>query len=148
MAEVHKRVEVEFENIEHVVTELPGNDLLPSLSSLEVAGVAALIHNFYNGIENILKQVVISCGKELPHNSSWHRDLVNIATSNGIISESTARELRPYLAFRHFFTRGYSFDLDKERIIPLVKGIQEALACFRDPVSNSNCSALRLWRSF
>jgi uncharacterized protein YutE (UPF0331/DUF86 family) len=137
MAEVHKRVEAEFENIERVVTELPGNDLLPSLSSLELAGVAALIHNFYNGIENILKQVVISCGKELPHNSSWHRDLVNMATSSGIISESTARELRPYLGFRHFFSHGYSFDLDKERIIPLVKSIQGTLASFKNDINET-----------
>ncbi len=137
MAEVHKRVEAELENIEHVVAELPGSDSLPSLSSLELAGVAALIHNFYNGIENILKQIVISCGKELPDNSSWHRDLVNIAVSNDIISESTAKELRRYLAFRHFFSHGYSFDLDKEHVIPLVKDIQGVLASFRDDINRT-----------
>ncbi len=137
MAEVHERIEAEFENIERAVAELPGSDSLPNLSSLELAGVAALIHNFYNGIENILKQIVISCGKELPHNSSWHRDLVNIVTSNGIISESTAKELRRYLAFRHFFSHGYSFDLDKERIIPLVKDIERVLASFRDDINKT-----------
>ena len=102
-----------------------------------MAGVAALIHNFYNGIENILKQIVISCGKELPDNSSWHRDLVNIAVSNDIISESTAKELRQYLAFRHFFSHGYSFDLDKEHVIPLVKDIQGVLASFRDDINRT-----------
>ena len=137
MAEVHERIEAEFENIERAVAELPGSDSLPNLSSLELAGVAALVHNFYNGIENILKQIVVSCSKELPHNSSWHRDLVNIAISNGIISESTAKELRRYLAFRHFFSHGYSFDLDKERITPLVKGIQGTLNCFRDDIDKT-----------
>ena len=137
MAEARELVEAELENIERVVAELPGNNLLPNISSLELAGVAALIHNFYNGIENILKQLVISSGEELPHNSSWHKDLVNIAISNDIISESTAKELRRYLAFRHFFSHGYSFDLDKERIIPLVKDIERILACFRDDVSKA-----------
>jgi len=137
MAEVHERIEAEFENIERAVAELPGSDSLPNLSSLELAGVAALIHNFYNGIENILKQTVVFCGKELPHNSSWHRDLVNIATSNGIISESTAKELRRYLAFRHFFSHGYSFDLEKEHIIPLVKGIRGTLSCFKDDINKT-----------
>jgi uncharacterized protein YutE (UPF0331/DUF86 family) len=137
MSEVHERVEAEMENIEHVVAELPGNDLLPNLSSLELAGVAALIHNFYNGIENILKQIVISRSKKLPQGSSWHRELVNIATSNDVISDSTAKELRRYLAFRHFFAHGYSFDLDKEHIIPLVKGVKEVLAAFRDDISKT-----------
>ncbi len=137
MAEVHERIEAELENIERVVTELPSDDSLASLSSLELAGVAALIHNFYNGIENILKHLVISLGRKLPHNSLWHRDLVNIATSNDIISESTAKELRRYLAFRHFFSHGYSFDLDKERIIPLVKDIRATLTHFTDDIDKT-----------
>ena len=136
MAEVRERVEAELENIERVVAELPGDDSLPNLSSLELAGVATLIHNFYNGIENILKQLVIARGEKLPDGSSWHRDLLNIATSNNIISESTAKELRRYLAFRHFFSHGYSFDLDKEHIIPLVMGIQGTLASFKNDVDN------------
>ncbi len=137
MAEVHERVEAEMENIRRVVAELPGSDSLASLSSLELAGVAALIHNFYNGIENILKQIIISFGRQLPHNSSWHRDLVNIAISNDIISESTAEELKRYLAFRHFFSHGYSLDLDKKLIIPLVKDVQGTLACFRDDINKT-----------
>ena len=135
MAEVHERLQAEMENIEQVLKELPGNDLLPNLSSLELAGVAALIHNFYNGLENILKQIFISRGMELPHSPSWHRDLVNIAASNNIISSSTAKQLRQYLAFRHFFSQGYSFDLDKERIIPLVSSLQNTLAAFKDDIN-------------
>lgn len=37
MAEVRERVEVEFENIERVVAELPNDDSLPKLSPLELA---------------------------------------------------------------------------------------------------------------
>ena len=137
MAKVREQVEAELENIEHVVRELSGNASVTNLSPLELAGVGALIHNFYNGIENILKQIVISYDKELPHNSSWHRDLVDIATSNNIISESTAKELRRYLAFRHFFSHGYSFDLDKERIVPLVKDIQGILVFFKNDINKA-----------
>jgi len=134
MAEVRELVEAELENIERVVEEFPDSNSLPDLSSLELAGVAALVHNFYNGIENILKQIVTASGKKLPDGSSWHRDLINTAMSNEIISESTAKELRQYLAFRHFFSHAYSFDLDKERIIPLVRDIQLVLASFRDDI--------------
>ena len=137
MAEVHERVEAELENIKRVVAEFPDDDSLAGISSLELAGVAALIHNFYNGIENILKQVLISSGKEMPEGSSWHRDMVNTAVSSNIISESTAKEMRQYLAFRHFFSHGYSFDLDKKRITPLVKGIQKTLACFIDDINRT-----------
>ena len=137
MAEVHERVEAELENIERVIAELPGTDLLPNLSSLELAGVATLIHNFYNGLENILKQMIISRGKQLPHDSSWHRELVDMAILDNIVSESTAQKLKRYLAFRRFFSHGYSFDLDKERIIPLVKDIQGTLTCFANDINEA-----------
>lgn len=137
MAEVHERVEAEMENIKRVVAELPSSESLPNLSPLELAGVAALIHNFYNGIENILKQVVTSCGKKVPDSASWHRDLVDIAASNNIISEPSAKKLRRYLAFRHFFSHGYSFDLDKERIAPLVRDVQGTLAAFTDDINKT-----------
>lgn len=137
MAEVREQVEAEFENIERVVAQLPAESSLSGLSFLELAGVATLIHNFYNGVENILKQIVLAVGMEIPQNPSWHRDLINLASSNKIISESTAKALRQYLAFRHFFSHGYSFDLDKNRIIPLVNGIQKALVSFKNDINKS-----------
>jgi uncharacterized protein YutE (UPF0331/DUF86 family) len=137
MAEQREQVEAELENIERVLAELPDYKSLPKLSTLELAGVAALIHNFYNGIENILKLIIISYNKKLPDGSSWHQDLVNIATENNIISELTAQELRRYLAFRHFFSHGYSFELDKRRISNLVKDIQAIFANFRDEINKA-----------
>jgi uncharacterized protein YutE (UPF0331/DUF86 family) len=137
MAKVHELVEAELENIERVMAELPGSESLPNLSSLELAGVAALIHNFYNGVENILKHIIVSSGKEVPNGPSWHQDLVNTATSNHVISESTAKDLRRYLAFRHFFSHGYSFDLDKGRVIPLAKDIQAVFVSFRNDINKA-----------
>jgi len=137
MAEVYERVEAELENIRCVVAELPGSESLPKLSPLELAGVAALIHNFYNGVENILKQVVISCGHKIPDGPSWHRDLVDIAVSNNIISGPSAKNLRRYLAFRHFFSHGYSFDLDRDRIIPLVEDLEGTLSSFTNDINKT-----------
>ena len=137
MAKVRDRVEAEFENIERVVAEMPDSNLLTGLSSLELAGVATLLHNFYNGIENVLKQVVIASGKKLPDGPSWHQKLLTQAVSYDILSESTAKELKRYLAFRHFFSHAYSFDLDKERVIPLVEGIQGILLSFRRDINTA-----------
>jgi len=137
MAKVHEQVEAEFENIERTLTEEPKSESLPSLSNLELAGLAALIHNFYNGIENILKQLITAAGKKLPDGSSWHQDLINTAISNDIISGSTAKKLRQYLAFRHFFSHGYSFELDPKRMSNLVNDIQPVFLRFRDEINKS-----------
>ncbi|MEJ2647854.1 MAG: hypothetical protein P8016_05520 [Sedimentisphaerales bacterium] len=72
MAKLHEQVEAEFENIERTLVDIPNFESLPNLSRLELAGLATLLHNFYNGIENILKTVVTAKDINLPDGASWH----------------------------------------------------------------------------
>ncbi len=121
MASLREKVESEFANIEKTLASLPPASQLPALSILELAGVAALLHSFYNGIENILKQVLVSQGGELPQGDPWHRDLVNLAMEKSIVSRKTKEELFAYLAFRHYFSHAYALDLYPHRLQPLAE---------------------------
>ena len=130
MADAREKIEAEFENIEQTLASLPDSDSLNRLSSLELAGVAALIHNFYNGIENVLKQMIIAKGLCIPQGPSWHIELVEMAVTNQIISRATSDMLKKYLGFRHFFSHAYSFDVDEDRIAPLLERIRNVYQSF------------------
>ncbi|MBN2132542.1 MAG: hypothetical protein JW741_23780 [Sedimentisphaerales bacterium] len=122
MAEFRERVESEYEAIQKALRMLPEAADLVELSVLELAGVAALLHNFYNGVENVLKQVFLGRGLPIPEGPAWHRDLLTAAGEGQILSLKTADELKRFLAFRHFFSHAYALDLDPKRLEPLVAG--------------------------
>jgi uncharacterized protein YutE (UPF0331/DUF86 family) len=128
MPNLEEKVAAEAENISNTLASLPEPEELRQATPLELAGVAALLHNFYNGVENILKQVVRHQTGILPSGVSWHRELLEVAVQNHIISSSTEVALRQYLAFRHFFVHSYALQLVPEPLKPLV---QEVKAVFR-----------------
>jgi hypothetical protein len=121
MSKLNERIRIEFANLERILDEFPATDALPGLTGLEIAGTAALLHGLYSGIENLLKQVIQARGQAIPAGDSWHRDLIVLASAEKVISETTASQLRQYLAFRHFFSHAYAVDLKPERLQPLVE---------------------------
>ena len=130
------RVKAELENIDEVFEEIPSYEKLPFLSTLELAGTAALLHNFYYGIENILKQIFKSKSIEIPEGKSSHKELIENAVRNKIISEKLKIILGEYLAFRHFFSHAYAFDLYANKMVPLVKNLKEVYSKFKKEIDS------------
>jgi len=128
MPDYRLRIEAEYEAIENTLSALPDRPL-STLSQLEIAGVAALLHNFYNGIENVVKQVFLKKSFPIPQGESWHRDLLLAAAERNIISDQLLNNLKRYLAFRHYFSHAYALELFPDRIEPLVK---DAVALFNE----------------
>ncbi len=115
---------------------MPSHKKLANLSTLELAGVATLLHNFYNGVENITKQILISKSVAVSESVSWHKDLLNLAVSKKIISENIKEQLVEYLAFRHFFTHSYALELYPERMEHLVENALEVYDIFKKEIDS------------
>ncbi len=133
MPDYRLRVEAEYEAIENSLSTLPSAPL-STVSALELAGVGALLHNSYNGIENVLKQVFHAKGYSIPQGESWHRDLLVMSVETGILSSDLQDRLKPYLAFRHFFGHGYAVTLFPDRMEPLAREAPSIVRLFRSEI--------------
>ena len=135
MDDARQRIEAEYESIAKALAALPTIDLL-ELSELELAGVAAILHNFYNGIENIIKQILARQGVQLSAGPSWHRDLLQKTAEQKLLPHSLIEQLKRFLAFRHFFIHAYALELDPEKLSPLVKEIDQIFNDFRGHINH------------
>ncbi len=93
---------------------------------VELSALAAMLHWFYSGMENIFKRVAIELGEPLSRGEAWHSSLLEQMTVPGpqrppVISTDLADTLREYLRFRHFFRGAYPFLLEWERMRTLVE---------------------------
>jgi len=98
----------------------------------ELSALAAMLHSFYNGIENIFKRIAAECYDRSPQGQAWHRELLDLMAQPGrtgpaAISQSLVVRLDAYLDFRHFFRHSYVFHLRWDRMKSLVLECGETL---------------------
>ncbi len=103
MVSLSEKIEAEKENVERTLKDLEMAMKKKEKSVIELSAIATFLHNIYNGIENILKQILKEENIKLSKSDTWHKDLLELSAENEIISEKLVDKLREYLTFRHFF---------------------------------------------
>jgi hypothetical protein len=123
MADIKKQIAAEEENINLALDNLKKVIKTRKRIVIELAAMGTFLSNIYNGIENILKQVLKAKNKKIPASQNWHKDLIRLSTECDIISKDLSNRLYNYLGFRHFFIHGYEFNLKWKEMKSLVENI-------------------------
>lgn len=124
----------EIENIEQIIKIFRDIEDIRKLKILELAGLGVYIHNFYNGLENILKRVLLSKGIRVKEGPFWHKDLLQTVLKKGIIDDRLYKMLLDYHVFRHYFVHGYAFRLEAEKLYNLVENVEVVYKKFKEMV--------------
>jgi hypothetical protein len=101
-------------------------------NDIELSALAAMLHSFFNGIENIFKRTTLELGDPMPGGESWHKELLDGMTQptgnrKPLLSLGLRGQLKEYMEFRHVFRHAYTFDLRWDRMRTLVLGCEETL---------------------
>ncbi len=99
-------------------------------NEIELSALAAMLHSFYNGIENIFKRAALELGDRLPSGEFWHKELLDAMTQatghrDAVLSPELRGRLKEYMEFRHVFRHAYIFNLRWDGMKPLVLGCEE-----------------------
>lgn len=136
MDKLHKQILAEKENVEITLNNLKYAMSKNEKSVIELAAIGTFLHNIYNGMENILKRIIVAKNVEISKSGTWHKDLLNLSASMGVISEKLSDELYEYLTFRHFFVHAYGFMLEEAHLDDLVINIPKIWSQFLLEIDN------------
>jgi hypothetical protein len=122
---LRKQVAVEFEQLDILIeVHRPLLDKCEKAAptDIELSALAAMMHSFYTGIENIFKRVAVELDDDLPTGKSWHRELLDSMSEpsdrrSAVLSAELRHRLEEYLKFRPFFRQAYSFQFEWENYL-------------------------------
>ncbi len=99
----------------------------PDLFDMTILG--SVLHSFYNGLENIFEIIAKNIDGIVPNGNKSHQELLHQMASenskrNEVLNEELYLKLREYATFRHFYRHAYSFQLNWEKMNPLIDNLQ------------------------
>lgn len=130
---LRKQLAVEQEQLKHLLeVHRPLIEKCATISPdpIELSALAAMLHAFYSGIENMFKRITVESDEAFPEGGAWHRQLIVSMTKESlfrpaVISHELGEVLEGYLEFRHVFRHAYPFQLSWLKMAELVRGCEE-----------------------
>jgi len=137
------KIKIEMSHIEHeigLLQVLGEKNKIEEPDEIEIRSIASILHSFYNGIENIIKNILLNYGELLPNDLNWHKALLSLLLKKSelrtlVISEQLKSKLDKYMGFRHFFRHAYGFQFDWEMMKDLVEDVDAVWNDFKSVVS-------------
>lgn len=93
--------------------------------------LAARLHSFYTGLENIFENIATEVDGGIPPGDSWHKKLLTQMSvgiphvRDPVITTISQERLEAFRAFRHLFRNLYTHKMNPDRIFLLANELQE-----------------------
>ena len=130
-----ERIRSELENIEEIITRvrraMEASEGDAADRDLYWDAVALNLHDFYTGLERILRYIAAEVDGHVPAGAEWHQELLRQMAiplpriRPAVFSNETIKRLDEYLRFRHVVRHVYAFEFDPQRLKPLAEALTD-----------------------
>ena len=127
----------ELDSMEIPVSRIVRLLSIPSWDEDQTTAFGTYIQNVYTGLERILQYLLVDKGENIPKSSTWHYDLLKLASSRGFIPKQIEPILENLMKYRHRHIHGYGHMLDEAKLRELALPIAETFHFFRRHMENS-----------
>ena len=126
-----------FSEYELIFQKIQNN--IPDLFDMTILG--SVLHSFYNGLENIFEIIAKKIDKKVPSGNKSHQELlhqmsIKMSNRDEVIHEKSYLKLREYATFRHFYRHAYSFQLNWEKMKPLIDDVHIVWKAVKECLEN------------
>lgn len=120
-----------------IVKELDALDRLPDEArelievaapeTMHVRALGSVLHDYYTGVERILKRILEQVDRDVPDGNAWHREVLERTTLQvrgtrpPVLDDTLAEDLGELLGFRHVFRNVYGPELRWGRLRELAE---------------------------
>ena len=110
---------------------------------IEINAAGKLVHDFYSGVERIFERITVRLGPGLPGGPGGHTLLLRSMESevegvrSAVINHELALCLLDYLRFRHLFRHTYGYELQWDKLRPLIESLEGTLTHLREQVEQA-----------
>jgi len=106
---------------------------------VEASAAGSFLQSFYNGIESIIILIFKTIEENIPNDAQWHKQLFEKAFEASekrtiIFRNENREELAEYLSFRHYFRHSYGYELDWNRLKPLINGVEKTWKALEEDI--------------
>lgn len=125
----------------------------PEPPYLDVYGAGALLHAYYNQVEQLFERLARDLSSAPPEGAEWHRRLLDAMAAERpdirprVIGETTHSLLKEYLGFRHVFRKLYIMNLRWSRVHELLERVAETHARLAEDLEKFEAQLLELGRA-
>ena len=134
MDKLNVEISIEKEYIEKTLKLLDEALSRAEKSSIELSAIGSFLHHCYAGMENILNRILKFKKVKIPSSASSHKNLLNVAVDEDIISQDLSGKLDKYRGFRHFFIHAYGIFLEEEELQPLAENLPKVWNQFEQEI--------------